>query len=146
MTFTPDGKLEERNMSLEKFAIHSIQEKYPGAVRGGLYKAVGKIMHEYDDFVENMKDYNMHPDCYLIDERARTITCFEVEDYSKLTEEKLRKYSMWWYLFDEVFWTMKLMVSDRYGASLNPVDLRHSYFFHIEQAAKRRRKEQRANA
>lgn len=133
-------------MSLEKFAIHSIQDKYPGAVRGGLYKAIGKIMRDYDDFVENMKNYNMHPDCYLVDEKAKTITCFEVEDYSKLSEEKLYKYSMWWYLFDEFLWNLKLMISDRYGANLHHVDLRHSYYFHIERAAKERRKARQANA
>jgi hypothetical protein len=75
------------------------------------------------------QDVPGHPDGLLIDETNETAYFLEIEDTNYLTESKLNRYVNAWWLLDSAYWTLVLIVANRYGCNHHEIDLRRWWFF-----------------
>jgi hypothetical protein len=66
---------------------------------------------------------HLRPDGYVFDESLREVIVYEIEDEHPLTIEKLEwLVDLFWGL-DENYWTLRLIVLDRYGLNRREIDL-----------------------
>lgn len=69
------------------------------------------------------------PDLCEIDTGKGEITIYEIEDTHPLTEHKLRDVLSWWFAIDDdMGWSARLIVTDRYGLTERELPLSNLYF------------------
>jgi hypothetical protein len=102
--------------SIHDLAIIKLARDHKGFETKGFAKAMRAIPDVGDDpelSPENLP--RMIPDGYVIDHENRAVIVFEVEDTHPMNREKLSKYWWLWWVLDEYFWSLVVVVCDRYG-------------------------------
>jgi hypothetical protein len=64
---------------------------------------------------EGMGTGKIVPDAYVVDAERMEVIAYEVEVTSPVTEFKLEKYINWWWALDEEYWSLRLIIVDRFG-------------------------------
>jgi hypothetical protein len=88
-----------------------------GPFRGDCVRAIDRSVADPREAGIAQIDWqcSVRPDAYKVDELGATVTVFEVEVTSAVTEEKLSKYEDLWWFLDEYHWRLKLVAIDRFG-------------------------------
>ena len=108
---------------LEKFAAFNIMGSTDTPLyHNGWMSFVSDITKNLEEREEIKTNYRFYPDLWTYDSKTKQIICFEIEDTSALTFDKLAKYYL---LSEHIFdngWRLDLFVSDRYGCNLRQID------------------------
>ncbi|MGI8656399.1 MAG: hypothetical protein ACR2LC_14430 [Pyrinomonadaceae bacterium] len=75
------------------------------------------LKHDVEFDADEWKDLrpSFIPDAYLIDEENLEVIMYEIEDTHMLKIEKMHKIVRLFLYMDSFFWTLRLIVTDRYG-------------------------------
>lgn len=76
----------------------------------------------FDDLCYGRK-CNIVPDAWIMDEHARSIGIFEVEDTNPISKDKMEKIISWHWALNSIGWKLNLCVVDRWGAGYHFPDL-----------------------
>lgn len=63
------------------------------------------------------------PGAFKVDSESQEVTLFEVEDFNKLSVQKLSTIVNLWWILDDIGWDLQLIVVDRYGIDRKKIDL-----------------------
>lgn len=63
------------------------------------------------------------PDAFKVDSENQEVTLFEVEDFHKLSIQKLSKIVDLWWILDDIGWNLQLIVVDRYATDRKKINL-----------------------
>ena len=86
----------------------------------------GTEAEKWEQFKRNVPGF---PDGLLIDQENERAYFLEIEDSNPLTEDRLTQYANAWWALDDLYWTLHLIVANRYGHNHHEIDLRRWWFF-----------------
>lgn len=125
---------------IHRQSVARIRERF-NAKSGGFKKAIKAsiafraradrcfMQDEYCD--DAISGISFVPDAWKIHHRVGpwiTVTCFEIEASSELTDYKLMKYVRAWFDCDCDNISLHLIVTDRYGQNLREIDLMERWY------------------
>jgi len=76
-----------------------------------------------EDWYKERPHDRIVPDAFLVDEKAKEVVVYEIEDTHRLTPEKLDLIIDYLYSVDEFGWSLRCVVMDRYGGHRQELDL-----------------------
>jgi hypothetical protein len=120
--------------------IVSGHERFRKALKEAVWNEIRLMPETYDGenrewleekWVDQWKP-NFIPDLWRIDEKQSTIYLYEVEDTNPISNAKLAKLNEYWWAVDNDYWSIKLVVFDRYGLNPREINLEDFSFRAIE--------------
>lgn len=121
-------------MSIEHIALKNIELSTGRKLyrhKKDFIKALASCVSEYelDEAKDFFSTYRLIPDSWGLENGRDGLQIFaiEVEDSNKLTEEKLKNYSMLWFYLDCIGIDLRLETFDRYGVICTKIPLNNVY-------------------
>ncbi len=97
----------------------------------GFQKFLRSLAEESSDinlYLEMIEENRIVPDAWLHDEDNMEIIIYEIEDTHTITRNKLTKLINLWFMLDsEVYYKLRLILTDRYGQNRREIELFHLY-------------------
>lgn len=121
---------DESDLTMSQRAVRAMALQNPAIQAGrGFTKALRPFIKRLvdEDASKEIHHLGFNPDAYVLDEDAREIVIYEIEDTHMLSTEKLDLLieHFWW--FDDMGLTLRLIVTDRYGMNRREISLHAQY-------------------
>lgn len=78
--------------------------------------------------LRDLEDISFKPDAFIIDPAQKKVVLFEIEDTSKIKDDKMINLAYHWFMMDAEGWAVELICVDRYGNNPSTVDLQEAYY------------------
>jgi len=118
------NKIEPLRNTVHDQTIQKMMDENPALQRGNFYKT---CLAAFPDVEEIHEYFTGSPDIFMVDKDNRIIIVSEIEDYHKLSPEKLRKYAMLWSSLDFYGIDFLLFSYGRHGGNKQLIDLLYWY-------------------
>jgi len=110
--------------NLEKAAKEFLRSRHPELTSGRFSQKMRQIYdQELEDPIDDFDPPQFIPDAYSIHNDLKTVVVYEIEDTSKLTEQKVSRMYDFWFVLDDAGWKLRVFIVDRYGHSETEIDI-----------------------
>jgi len=119
---------QQKSLTFSKLVIDLLKTEDAGMHKHGFPRMLRQILkHNTPLEVVFRRGINQTlgfiPDAFKIDRERQEITLYEVEDWHRLTIQKLWLLVNLWWVLDDIGWTLHLIIVDRYAVSRKELDL-----------------------
>jgi len=120
------GKISDKTIELQIEQVKTIHEEFPLVRFYGFHKSAKEFAEKHYGCIDDYEKCSRLPDGYffIYPEKPEnpnqiwlpTIFLIEIENYSRLNEDRINDYFNWWSFFDGIeYTTMHIMEFNRYG-------------------------------